>query len=752
MLLEGQQIEHYRILRSLGSGKVYLAKDTRLDKQVAIRVINAETLSCVQGKPVQEYRNLILPELEKIAQLDHPSIMPVYHYGVEITDESFIAYMVLPFCRDSSLIDWLQQRSDDDRLSPQNSAHLIVQVSEALQYAHTRQIVHRHLTPSKLFLHSKLENQETFDLWLTGFEPDNAEQTTSGAPLYIAPEQWMGNVVPATDQYALAVIAYRLLTGVLPFQGNLEQVKDQHLHLQPLPPGKRIAGLSPLLDTVLLKALGKQPDERFASMLAFSSSFTEAAQSNKDCLCSTLVISKGEAQRGTSRLIALPGERHITIVVPAGAYDRQIIHLRGQGTSTDEKGTDEDLFIIISIDEMLSDAPVIVDEGSDTLTSPSGPMEPVEPVEPLHEDISDEPTMREFVSIRSVPAPETPIPSIAPVPGRITAPLPAIDSFDEPTLRNIPPIRARNTTAPASEEGASAGNQEPAIRKTVTTFAQTMRNVFATALAPHIQNATQTPIVMRARKLPGIKNILMLVLACLIIIGAGSLLYNVKVDQQVTTDLQASATAQIRTVSTHFASTAAAQVSATATSSYDPYPPVHGTLVFVDPLHDNKLGHHWQEIASLCGFMNASYEISREDQGVNACTEGDALNDFAYQVQMTITQGDAGGLILRYDGTNNNYYYFSVNTKGSYALSYSQNGTVIPILDPASSAAIKAGPGQTNLLAVVVRGRNIDLYVNNQHLAGITDAAVNSGQIGMAAEDDGNSTEVSFSDVKVWNN
>ncbi len=752
MLLEGQQIEHYQILRPLGGGKMYLAKDTRLDKQVAIRVIKAETLACVQGKPVQEYRQLILPELEKIAQLDHPSIMPVYHYGVEISDEtSSIAYMIMPFWKDSSLIDWLQERSEGDRLSPQSSARLITQISEALQYAHNRQIIHRHLTPSKLFLRSKPEDQDMADLWLAGFEPETTEQSIPDDPLYRAPEQWMGKVVPATDQYALAVIAYRLLTGVLPFKGNLEQVKDQHLHLQPLRPGERIAGLSPLIDTVLLKALDKQPDKRFASMTAFAADFTEAVQS-KDNLCSTLVISKQEAQRGTSRMITLPGERRITLVVPAGAYDGQIIRLRGQGISTDENGAGKDLFVNITIDEMLSDVPAVVDGHVDTPTLPSEPMGKVEAGEQV-EDIGDEPTMREFVSSRPVPAPETPIPPIAPVSGRITAPLPIVDPFlDEPTLRNIPLVGARNTAVPAGEEGVLVGNQEPAIRKTPSSIAQSIRNVFATELAPRIQKASQAPIVMRARRLPGIKNILMLVLACLIIIGAGSLLYNGQVNQQVRADLQASATAQIRMVSTNYASTAAAQVSATATSSYDPYPPVHGTLVFTDPLHDNKLGHHWQEIASVCGFMNAAYEISRDDQGVNMCTGGNALNNFAYQAQMTITQGDAGGLIFRYDSTNNNYYYFSINTKGSYSLSYSQNGTVIPILNPASSAAIKTGTGESNLLAVVVRGRNIDLYANNQHLAGINDATVNSGQIGMAAEDSGNSTQVSFSDVKVWNN
>src|SRR2546430_15203110 len=88
MLLEEQQIEHYRILRSLGSGKVYLAKDTRLDRLVAIRVMDADVLSGAHSEPAQEVRRLALAKVEKITRLDHPAIMPVYHYGVEIIDDA----------------------------------------------------------------------------------------------------------------------------------------------------------------------------------------------------------------------------------------------------------------------------------------------------------------------------------------------------------------------------------------------------------------------------------------------------------------------------------------------------------------------------------------------------------------------------------------------------------------------------------------------------------------------------------------
>jgi hypothetical protein len=587
-------------------------------------------------------------------------------------------------------------------LSPQICAHIVGQIAQALHYAHTQQVLHRQLTLSKLLIQQKSEHRAAPDLWLTGFMLYSPNQTTSGDPFYMAPEQWTGSATAATDQYSLAVIAYSLLTGDFPFQGTQEQVKEQHLHAQPQPPSKRIVSLPPLLDIVLLKALAKQPEKRFVSVSAFAAAFTDAAQSQHS-FWSTLVINAQDVQRGVIRTITRPGGGRIDLAIPAESYDGQIIRLRGQGASAGEQGTNEDLFIVISVSEVPPASPVIDGELQDVTTRP------LPSVEPAEED-SDKTIRREISR----------------------------------------PVDEGFATVPARNNHISVNNKLHAGFLTFLAFVKNISNAVTSWLVSPTP-AGAPPLLPHQRNLPGIKNILMLVLASLIIISAGSLCYVGGVNQAVVAGVQASATAQIHTVSTAFSSTVVAQTSATATASYDPYPPVHGTLAFADALHDNGKDNPWQEVGANCTFMNGSYQVSKSDQGVNTCTRyGDVPSNFTYQVQMTITQGDAGGITFRSDGTNNTCYYFAISASGSYALFYVHNDNYVTILNWTSSAFINTGAGSTNLLAVVVRGRAVDLYVNNQHLAGITDAAVVTGQIGVAAEDAENNTEVTFSDVKVW--
>jgi eukaryotic-like serine/threonine-protein kinase len=185
---------------------------------------------------------------------------------------------------DETLVDWLQQHAPGT-LSFQDVAHLIRQAADALQYAHDQGIIYRDVTFSSFLIHNNAEHPHLPDLQLAEF--GQAKRTAGSSsmnpaipsnPLYMAPEQWSGTLVPASDQYALAVMAYELLTGHPPFQGTQEQLKYQHLHVHPQPPSRLDPHIPPAIDTVILHALAKNPEDRFLSISRFANAFQQALQ------------------------------------------------------------------------------------------------------------------------------------------------------------------------------------------------------------------------------------------------------------------------------------------------------------------------------------------------------------------------------------------------------------------------------------------------------------------------------------------
>ena len=208
--------------------------------------------------------------------------------------------------------------------------------------------------------------------------------------------------------------------------------------------------------------------------------------------------------------------------------------------------------------------------------------------------------------------------------------------------------------------------------------------------------------------------------------------------------------------------TATAHAQATATASaiialQNPY--THsGTLALSDPLSDNSKGYGWSEDAPNCVFTGGAYHVIAPDARYSDyCLAGATnFNDFAFEAQMQIIKGDAGGLDFRFTSTTNNEYYeFYTGQDGSYDL-YLVTGTSsssIKALTSGSNPAIKQGLKQTNLIAVVAQGHSIMLYVNHQLIDKVTDSTYTGGRIGFDADTlatNGHPTEVVFSNVKVW--
>src|SRR5437588_118209 len=331
MAIEELQDGRYHFVRSLGSGgmgEVYLMQDLRINRQVAIKVIRSEGASYPDSTAGKEAARLFQREAKAIAALEHPNILPLYDFGEEIRDGMTITYMVMPYCTDGSLASWLRQRYNSEPLTLQDLAYLVEEAADAIQYAHDQNVMHLDVKSSNFLLRNNKKNPNRPTLLLADFgiarssvTVASSSRTIRGTPSSMAPEQWGSNPVPATDQYALAIMTYEMMVGRTPFVGSMEQVMYQHSGAQPLPPSTFNPQLPPAVDSVILRALAKQPEARFPSIADFAAAFEQASQLSPNLLLhrseetiasnihirATLAISQGEAQLGTNRVITLPG-------------------------------------------------------------------------------------------------------------------------------------------------------------------------------------------------------------------------------------------------------------------------------------------------------------------------------------------------------------------------------------------------------------------------------------------------------------
>ena len=290
MPLDGLDIGRYHLLRLIGSGgmgEVYLAEDTRINRQVAIKVIRGEAIYYQDTSSTTDAARLFEREAKAIARLNHSHILPLFDYGEESVNDLPLTYMVMPYCPAGSLDMWLRLKGatrETRSLPPQEAAYLLNQAADALQYAHDQQLIHQDVKPPN-FLIRTTRDAGLPDLLLTDFgvakfiaANSSNSQSVRGTPSYMAPEQWEGNPVIASDQYALAIMVYQFVTGRLPFQGGPGQMMYQHLMSEPQPPSTYAPALPVEVDAVILQALAKKPEDRFDSITAFARAFQQATR------------------------------------------------------------------------------------------------------------------------------------------------------------------------------------------------------------------------------------------------------------------------------------------------------------------------------------------------------------------------------------------------------------------------------------------------------------------------------------------
>ncbi len=253
------RFEIVRLLGRGGMGEVYLAEDRKIGRPVAIKRIRIER--GVGEAALAESRARFDVELRATGRLSHPNIAAVYD-AFETEDSYCIALEYVPGI---SLDERLKARPP---LTAPEAAGLSGQIAAGLDYAHRRGIVHRDIKPGNILLSEDGEVKIT-DFGIAKLASLDVTQTgvALGTPSYMSPEQIRSQTLDGrSDQFSLGVLLYQMLTGRLPFAGaNAHAVLYKILHDEPERPGTLNAALPPSVDTVLAKALAKEPSGRYAT-------------------------------------------------------------------------------------------------------------------------------------------------------------------------------------------------------------------------------------------------------------------------------------------------------------------------------------------------------------------------------------------------------------------------------------------------------------------------------------------------------
>jgi len=272
--LVGSDLGNYHIVEEIGRGgmaTVYKAMDLDSGQEVAIKVLSPY----VAQEP--KFKARFDQEIQVLRDLQHPNIVPVLDNG-EIGDYSFI---VMPFLASGTL----SQRLLQGHLPLKAAADVIHQISQALDYAHARGVVHRDIKPSNIMISE--DGQALLADFGFARVADNSLSLTGsaliGTPAYMSPEQCRGEeATPISDQYALGIILYQMATGSLPYEAETPMgVVIMHA-TEPIPPPREVRpDLPEEVEEVILKALEKNPKDRYSSLIAFNESVQYAVSGRR---------------------------------------------------------------------------------------------------------------------------------------------------------------------------------------------------------------------------------------------------------------------------------------------------------------------------------------------------------------------------------------------------------------------------------------------------------------------------------------
>jgi serine/threonine protein kinase len=274
---QGRVLGHYQFLHLLGrggAGEVWLVVDQRDQRQLALKLLSGVLVD------EDEYRSMFKREARVAASLRHPHVLPLYDFGeIAIREDEIICCLVMPYVPDGTLRE--RMRTTRGQLPVLEGLHYLRQAAQAIDYVHSQQVLHRDIKPANMLLKGDWLFLSDFGIARLRSSDSYRSRTFagSGTPEYMAPEQIQRRAEAASDRYSLGIIAYQIFTGSLPFTGKdpydilIKQIQEQ-------PPEPHLVNpqLPFSVGSVLLRALAKQPAERYPSCFAFITELERAWQ------------------------------------------------------------------------------------------------------------------------------------------------------------------------------------------------------------------------------------------------------------------------------------------------------------------------------------------------------------------------------------------------------------------------------------------------------------------------------------------
>jgi len=264
----GHSIGEYHLVRKLGGGSfgsVYLAEHRHEQTQVAVKVLDLRFTE-------YEHMKSFINEARMMMRLRHSHLAPLLDFGISHDD---IPFLVMEYASGGTLRD---RHPKGERVALSTIVSYVDQLASALQYVHDHRIIHRDIKPANILVRAdgtlllsdfgiaKLLEQSMLMSY----------QELAGTPVYMAPEQHKGKPCAASDQYALAVVVYEWICGVLPFQGPVFRLAADHMNTPPPPLRDQVPGLPEAVERVVLKALAKAPLDRFSCIQEMATALHEA--------------------------------------------------------------------------------------------------------------------------------------------------------------------------------------------------------------------------------------------------------------------------------------------------------------------------------------------------------------------------------------------------------------------------------------------------------------------------------------------